>query len=216
MNPIRKHLSYANVVATLALLFAMSGGALAASHYLINSTRQINPKVLKKLRGSRGPKGPAGPAGAPGNTGARGETGPAGQSGVLGMVALTFNEGNDETLHTTAAWGFVGETVTEGFTDAGTAAHVTVSMDFATDNKAKMGAHFGVCYEPAGGPTPTAVADIEPEFQAEGESYFAQTVSGIVKGLAPGSYVLGACTSEETANTKHGGGAGTIVMAETP
>jgi hypothetical protein len=32
MNSLRKHLSYANIVATLALLFAMSGGALAASH----------------------------------------------------------------------------------------------------------------------------------------------------------------------------------------
>jgi hypothetical protein len=46
MNSIRRRLSYANVVATLALVFAMSGGALAASHYLVNSTKQINPKVL--------------------------------------------------------------------------------------------------------------------------------------------------------------------------
>jgi hypothetical protein len=54
MGSIRRHLNYANVVATLALLFAMSGGALAASHYLINSTTQINPKVLKKLKGRSG------------------------------------------------------------------------------------------------------------------------------------------------------------------
>lgn len=47
---MRKHLSYANVVATFALLFAMSGGALAAQHYLLNSVRQINPRVLSKLR----------------------------------------------------------------------------------------------------------------------------------------------------------------------
>jgi hypothetical protein len=32
MNAHRRHLNYANVVATLALVFAMSGGALAASH----------------------------------------------------------------------------------------------------------------------------------------------------------------------------------------
>jgi hypothetical protein len=43
MNSIRKHLSYANIVATLALVFAMGGSAIAAKHYLINSTRQINP-----------------------------------------------------------------------------------------------------------------------------------------------------------------------------
>lgn len=47
---MRKHLSYANIVATFALLFAMSGGALAAKHYLLNSVSQINPRVLSKLR----------------------------------------------------------------------------------------------------------------------------------------------------------------------
>lgn len=47
---MRKHLSYANVIATFALLFAMSGGALAAQHYLLNSVKQINPRVLSQLR----------------------------------------------------------------------------------------------------------------------------------------------------------------------
>lgn len=47
---MRKHLNYANVVATFALMFAMSGGALAAKHYLLNSVSQINPRVLSKLR----------------------------------------------------------------------------------------------------------------------------------------------------------------------
>jgi hypothetical protein len=75
MNPIRKHLSYANVVATLALVFAMSGGALAAKHYLVNSTTQINPKVLKKLKGNRGAQGPLGLAGPRGPQGLQGPTG---------------------------------------------------------------------------------------------------------------------------------------------
>jgi hypothetical protein len=46
---MHKHLTYANVTATLALVLAMSGGALAAKHYLVNSTKQIDPKVLKSL-----------------------------------------------------------------------------------------------------------------------------------------------------------------------
>src|SRR6202043_2254580 len=46
---MRRRFSYANVAATLALVFSMSGGALAAKHYLINSTKQINPKVLKAI-----------------------------------------------------------------------------------------------------------------------------------------------------------------------
>lgn len=75
---MRRHLSYANVAATLALVFAMSGGALAAKHYLINSTNQINPKVLKKLKGRAGTTGAVGKTGATGATGATGTTGPQG------------------------------------------------------------------------------------------------------------------------------------------
>ncbi len=66
---MRRHLSYANVVATMALVFAMSGGALAANHYLINSTKQINPKVLKKLAGKAGKTGATGATGAAGKEG---------------------------------------------------------------------------------------------------------------------------------------------------
>ena len=69
-SAIQKRLTYANVVATLALVFAMGGSAVAAKHYLVNSTKQINPKVLKKLKGHNGKTGPTGPAGP--------ATGPAG------------------------------------------------------------------------------------------------------------------------------------------
>jgi hypothetical protein len=37
-SKIRKRLTYANVAMTLALVFAMTGGAYAAKHYLITST----------------------------------------------------------------------------------------------------------------------------------------------------------------------------------
>jgi hypothetical protein len=36
---IRKRLSYANVAMTLALVFAMSGGAYAARRFVITSTK---------------------------------------------------------------------------------------------------------------------------------------------------------------------------------
>ncbi len=86
MNSIRRRLSYANVVATVALVFAMSGGALAAKHYLINSTRQINPKVLRKLKGNTGRTGATGATGLSGKEGARGEAGPAGQARAFGTI----------------------------------------------------------------------------------------------------------------------------------
>jgi uncharacterized low-complexity protein len=89
---MRKHLSYANVAATLALVFAMSGGALAASHYLITSTSQISPKVLKKLKGKTGKTGPAGATGAAGAAGAAGPQGPAGKEGSPGKEGAPGKE----------------------------------------------------------------------------------------------------------------------------
>ena len=38
---VRRRVSYANVAATLALVFAMTGGAYAAKQYVITSTKQI-------------------------------------------------------------------------------------------------------------------------------------------------------------------------------
>jgi hypothetical protein len=72
---MRRRINYANVTATLALFFAMSGGALAAKHYLINSTKQINPKVLKALKGNSGPGGAAGLTGKEGPPGKEGKEG---------------------------------------------------------------------------------------------------------------------------------------------
>ncbi len=87
----RRSLSYASVTATLALILAASGGALAATHYLITSTTQISPKVLKELsgqKGSRGASGAAGQSGPVGPTGALGPAGPEGKRGERGARGL--------------------------------------------------------------------------------------------------------------------------------
>ena len=89
---MRRRLSYANVTATLALVFAMSGGALAANHYLINSTKQINPKVLKKLTGKTGRR--TGAAGAAGPTGASGPQG-KGQRTAKALKGLTGGQAGE-------------------------------------------------------------------------------------------------------------------------
>lgn len=89
-STVRKRLTYANVVLTLALVFALTGGAFAASKYVITSTKQISPKVLKTLKGAGGAAGAAGPAGAQGpqgpqgNAGVKGETGGPGKEGKAG------------------------------------------------------------------------------------------------------------------------------------
>jgi hypothetical protein len=78
---VRRRFTYANVAMTLALVFAMSGGAYAAGKYLITSTKQIKPSVLKQLQGKAGPAGARGPQGA---LGAAGPQGPAGANGTAG------------------------------------------------------------------------------------------------------------------------------------
>lgn len=89
----RRRLTYANVTATLALVFAMSGGAYAAGRYLITSPKQISPKVLNELKGRRGQTGAAGAAGAQGQQGAQGPAGPQGSTGEKGAAGSAGNEG---------------------------------------------------------------------------------------------------------------------------
>ncbi len=101
---IRKRVTFANIVMTLALVFAMTGGAYAAGKYLITSTKQISPKVLKALVGKRGPAGhigaagsagpvgSAGPAGIKGEAGAKGAPGGNGENGAAGKSVIVEEE----------------------------------------------------------------------------------------------------------------------------
>jgi hypothetical protein len=106
---MRMRLSYANVAATLALVFSMSGGALAANHYLINSTKQINPKVLKTLKGSRGTSGTQGSQGAAGSIGPQGTSGSQGTAGAQGTTGLQGLKGLEGTEGPKGATGPAGQ-----------------------------------------------------------------------------------------------------------
>jgi len=84
MHRITRRPSPAMAVALFALFFAMGGGAYAAKHYLITSTKQISPKVLKALKGKAGKTGPAGATGPAGPAGAAGAAGAKGDKGDIG------------------------------------------------------------------------------------------------------------------------------------
>lgn len=94
---MRRRFTYANVAATLALVFSMTGGALAANHYLISSTAQIKPSVLEKLHGRTGKTGRTGATGAAGREGAAGKEGATGKEGPRGpgIVAAYNSEGKE-------------------------------------------------------------------------------------------------------------------------
>ena len=102
---MRRRFSYANVIATSALVFAMSGGALAAKQYLISSTKQISPKVLRELRGRTGATGSEGPAGPEGREGKEGP----------GAAPATLSSGRTESGTYSVASSEAGY-LTEGIT----------------------------------------------------------------------------------------------------
>ena len=79
------------IIATLALFVSLGGTGIAASRYLISSTRQISPSVLKKLEkaGPQGPQGKLGAVGAAGTTGITGAAGAAGASGITNIMDVS-------------------------------------------------------------------------------------------------------------------------------
>jgi hypothetical protein len=112
LNAIRKQLNPATIMAFIALVFAMSGGAYAvtgrgenagassaaspAAHLAVK--KKSKPAGRPGPRGPAGPKGetgPAGPAGAAGGAGAKGETGTAGPKGETGPAGTAGTNGKD-------------------------------------------------------------------------------------------------------------------------
>ena len=88
---LRSRLSYANVMATVAVFIALGGGSYAAIKLPANSvgTEQLkkNAVTLKKIKRStraalKGRKGDTGPRGATGATGLNGQRGPAGPGAI--------------------------------------------------------------------------------------------------------------------------------------
>jgi Collagen triple helix repeat (20 copies) len=98
MSTLRTRFGIPGIISTIALVFAMTGGAFAAK-YLITSPSQIKPSVLKKLKGPQGAtgaagaQGPAGAAGAPGEKGANGTNGTNGAPGAKGADGTNGDDG---------------------------------------------------------------------------------------------------------------------------
>lgn len=100
LSSIRKHLSAANVMALLALIFAMSGGAFAATggldshgHGGAAAAGMAKKKGKGKSKATRGPRGPRGKEGPEGKQGPAGPQGPAGLKGEAGAPGLSGKQG---------------------------------------------------------------------------------------------------------------------------
>lgn len=94
-----KHFNAGTVIAVLALVFAMAGGAYAAGGGLSGKQKKevkgIAKHEAKKFakQGQQGPAGPAGAAGLPGPRGAQGVPGAPGAKGDNGAVGATGTTG---------------------------------------------------------------------------------------------------------------------------
>lgn len=105
----QRHVNATTIVAVIALVFAMTGGAWAAKRYLITSTSQISPKVLKALKGVSGKNGANGVSGATGPAGAGGSQGSQGPSGATGPQGPQGIPGEKGEKGEKGAKGLTGE-----------------------------------------------------------------------------------------------------------
>lgn len=149
-STFRDRFGIPGVISVIALVFAMFGGAYAAS------SSDDSASVRENLAGKRGPRGPRGKVGPTGPQGAAGIAGPAGPQGPKGDPGTTGKDGVDGVDGTfsteplpaneslTGAWGTSGG---EGAT-ADDISLVAISFPISTD------------------PAPLALLQLEPGMSA--------------------------------------------------
>jgi hypothetical protein len=122
---IRKHLTPSTVIAVMALVFAVTGGAFAATGSSNGGGSGQGPahatltaSAAKAKPAPKGKAGPRGPAGAKGATGATGAPGPAGATGPGGPAGAKGENGVAGVAGATGATGATGPQGEEGATGA--------------------------------------------------------------------------------------------------
>jgi hypothetical protein len=128
---IRRRVTYANVMATVAVFIALGGASYAATHLPKKSVGSaqlksgaVTPSKLsaaakQALRGEIGPIGPQGERGNDGASGARGptgNTGPSGAQGSTGVQGPTGSTGLQGPTGATGTTGVIGPTGQTGLT----------------------------------------------------------------------------------------------------
>jgi hypothetical protein len=105
LSPLRNRFGIPGVISVIALVFAMLGGAYAAS----NSGDGGATASAKAKKGPRGPRGKTGPAGPAGPAGPQGPAGAAGAKGDKGDAGSPGAQGNPGAPGANGAPGAPGE-----------------------------------------------------------------------------------------------------------
>jgi hypothetical protein len=96
-STLRTRFGIPGVISVMALVFAMFGGAYAASNSSGGGKATASAKAKKGPRGKTGKTGPVGPAGPAGPTGPAGAAGPKGDAGANGSNGATGATGTNGT-----------------------------------------------------------------------------------------------------------------------
>ena len=127
---MRRHLTYANVVASLALFVALSGGAYAALKLPKNSVTTVQvkngsllAKDFRKGQLKRGTRGPQGAQGSEGIKGIQGIAGAPGAPGKDGAQGIPGQDGSAKAYGYISGQGTVGPSA-HGITSANVTAHL--------------------------------------------------------------------------------------------
>jgi hypothetical protein len=135
---IRRQINPATVMAFVALIFAMTGGAFAVTDHGGNGygAQATASKSKAKPKGKPGPRGPAGPKGETGAAGPKGETGAAGSAGPKGETGAAGSAGLKGEAGTAGANGTNGESVTSTTLNEGEEGCNAGGSKFTVDGKA--------------------------------------------------------------------------------
>ncbi len=104
LSPLRNRFGIPGVISVIALVFAMFGGAYAATNSSDGAKATASAKGKPGPRGKpgkpgpAGPQGPAGPAGPQGPAGAKGDKGDAGSAGAAGKNAEAISFIGSKTI----------------------------------------------------------------------------------------------------------------------
>jgi len=211
-STLRNRFGIPGVISVIALVFALIGGAWAAS----GSGGHGKATASAGKRGPRGPRGPAGPAGAQGpagpqgaagangkdgGAGAQGPTGPTGATGEKGANGLKGSSG------ATGPTGPTGDTGPEGspWTDGGTlpSGETEAGVWAAYESKAEF-----ELFAPISFPIPLAAPSEEAYVLAPGEiekeegpGFEAGCTGSVENPTAPAGVLCAYIAEEENAYT---------------